>query len=121
MRLRGRLNLPTLRAAWWATRAARTARRQLHDGGLDAVRLPTVPRLPNRARPGVTAALRPASVTCLMRALVVQAWDAAHGRPRDLIIGVTSPKSGFQAHAWLQDDPPCHSDGFRELTRRPAR
>jgi len=59
--------------------------------------------------------------TCLVRAAVRQAWDAAHGRRRDLIIGVRSPGADFQAHAWLDGDPPCHEDGFTELLRRPAR
>ena len=59
------------------------------------------------------------NATCLERATVLQAWDAAHDRPRELIIGVTSPRKGFRAHAWLEGDPPCHEEGFTELLRRP--
>jgi hypothetical protein len=57
---------------------------------------------------------------CLVRASVRQAWYAAHGDLRDVVIGVTAPSGGFAAHAWLDGDAPCHSDGFHELLRRPA-
>ncbi|CAN5649373.1 hypothetical protein BH20ACT23_BH20ACT23_14520 [soil metagenome] len=63
------------------------------------------------------ASLRTA--TCLERATVLQAWYAAQGQRRDLIIGVTAPQTGFRAHAWLDGDPPCHTEGFHELLRRP--
>ena len=69
---------------------------------------------------GVAAVLRRRPSTCLEQATVLQAWHAAHGRARDLIIGVTAPKEGFRAHAWLDGDPQCHDEGFRELLRRPA-
>ncbi len=65
--------------------------------------------------------LRRMGVTCLIRAVVVQAWDEAHGRPRDLVVGVTAPSKGFQAHAWLEGDAACYQDGFSELLRRPPR
>jgi len=42
--------------------------------------------------------------SCLVNAIVVQAWDSAHGRRRDLVVGVTGP-DGFRAHAWLDGDP----------------
>jgi len=61
-------------------------------------------------------ARRPAS--CLERALVLQRWDAAHGRPRDVVIGVTSP-ADFSAHAWLDGDP-AGAGPFQELLRLPA-
>ena len=114
-----RLDVPTLRAAWWTLRALRRTRLGLRRGGLDGVELPPVPALPTDARRGVTAVLRRRPNTCLEQATVLQAWHAAHGDPRDLIIGVTAPKEGFRAHAWLEGDDPCHSDGFRELLRRP--
>jgi len=40
-----------------------------------------------------------------VRAIVAQAWEAAHGRRRDLIVGVTAP-GNFRAHAWLEDERP---------------
>lgn len=113
------ISLATLRAAWWTLRAARTARRELARGSLDGLVLPPVPALRHPARAGVGAVLRRRSDTCLVRATVRQAWDAAHGHPRDLIIGVTAPGEGFMAHAWLEGDPPCQGEGFHELVRRP--
>lgn len=53
-----------------------------------------------------------------MRSAVLQQWDASHGRPRDLVIGVTSPADGFRAHAWLEGEPAWLSAGFHELARR---
>jgi hypothetical protein len=58
---------------------------------------------------------------CLVRARILQAWYLAHGEARDVVIGVTAPSKGFRAHAWLEGDPPCHSEGFEELRRQPAR
>jgi hypothetical protein len=47
--------------------------------------------------------------SCLVNAIVVQAWDSAHGRRRDLVVGVTGP-DGFRAHAWLAGDPVAAPD-----------
>lgn len=63
--------------------------------------------------------VRARSEKCLVRSLVLQAWDVAHGRPRDLLIGVTAPGAEFRAHAWLDGDCPSASAGFEEITRRP--
>jgi hypothetical protein len=92
--------------------------------------------------------LRRTGQSCLVRSIVVQAWDAAHGHRRDLIIGVTG-RTEFRAHAWLDGDrvpSPLEADldleavgvggagesnapaaigasdhpGFHELLRRPA-
>ena len=49
-------------------------------------------------------ALRRWHESCLVNAIVLQTWEAAHGRRRDLVVGVTGP-NGFSAHAWLQGDP----------------
>ena len=115
-----RLLTAKLRAAWWALRGARAARRQLAEAGLDALVLPPVPPLPHGAAAGVDLALRLGIRNCLVRSAVRQAWYAAHGREYDLVIGVTTPSKGFRAHAWLEVDPPEASDGFEELLRRPA-
>lgn len=48
--------------------------------------------------------LRRRRESCLVNAIVLQAWEAAHGRTRDLVIGTTGP-NGFRAHAWLEGDP----------------
>ena len=79
------------------------------------------PPLPSSARRGVVSVLRRTGATCLIRAVVVQAWDEAHGLHRDLVVGVTPPAKGFQAHAWLEGDAPCYHEGFSELLRRPPR
>ena len=51
---------------------------------------------------------------------MLQAWHAAHGEPRDVIVGVTAPGAEFRAHAWLDGEEPCAGDRFAELTRRRA-
>lgn len=107
-----------LRAALWTWRAARRLRRDLMTTRLDNVGVLPAPALPDAAGRGVNAVLHRGDYTCLVRALVVQAWSEAHGCNRDLIIGVTRPSQGFKAHAWLDGDPPCHDEGFEELIRR---
>lgn len=127
-----------LRAAWWAIGTARRTRRMLSAGGLDAALAPPPPPpLPAEAERGVRGALRRLGETCLVNAIVLQAWEAAHGRRRDLVIGTTGPQD-FSAHAWLQGDSlpipgsgvrdeghassPTERPGsrFEELLRRPA-
>lgn len=100
-----RLHPANLRAAWWALRTARRTRRVLAARGLDAaLGPPPPPSLPAAAERGARAALRRWHETCLVNAIVLQAWEAAHGRRRDLVVGVTGPDR-FHAHAWLQGDP----------------
>lgn len=112
--------IASLRSAWWAQRAARRVRRDLAADGLDQLSVLPPPPLPNGCRRRVVAVLGIRRDTCLVRSAVLQAWDAAHGRPRDLVIGVTAPGPGFRAHAWLDGDPPAATDGLDEFTRRPA-
>jgi hypothetical protein len=107
-----------LRAARWALAAVRTARRQLANGGVDALVLPRVPSVPHEAKGGVELVMRTVGRNCLVRAAVRQAWYAAHGRAYDLIIGITPPAKGFKAHAWLELD--VGNERFEELLRRPA-
>jgi hypothetical protein len=66
------------------------------------------------------AVLRRGRYTCLVSATVRQAWYAAQGDRREVVIGVTAPREGFRAHAWLEGDAPCHEHSFEELLRRPA-
>jgi hypothetical protein len=112
------LDPAVLRAALWTLYAVRHAERELERAPLESVMatLPRVPQLPDRASRGVNAVLRRRDDTCLERALVLQAWEAAHGRPRDLVIGVTSPRDGFKAHAWLEHERV--SPEYAELMRR---
>jgi hypothetical protein len=93
----------TLRAAWWALRAVTAARSELRTRPFESVVVAAPPSLRRR------------EPTCLERSLVLQRWLAAHGDPRDVIIGVLAPAAGFGAHAWLEGERP--SSPFRELTR----
>lgn len=110
-----------MRAAWWAQRAARRVRRDLAAGDLDHLAVLQPPPLPGACRARVMAVLGLRRDTCLIRAAVLQEWDAGQGRPRDLIIGVSAPGPGFRAHAWLDGDPEGADDGLDEFTRRPYR
>jgi len=114
-----RLTPARLCAAWWTLRAIRSARRLTTEGQLLRGTLPPPPSLGDDARWAVVGTLARRHTTCLVRSLVLQAWDADHGRPRDLIIGVTRPDESFGAHAWLDGDT-GHGTTFTELTRRPA-
>jgi hypothetical protein len=118
-----RLDPQTLRAAVWAYRASRRARRQLSSHPIDhaLVGLPRVPSLPDDAEHGVAAVLAMRRESCLVRAVVRQAWEAAHDRPRELVIGVAPLEDGqLKAHAWLDGDPPQEDQDYRELLRRGA-
>ncbi len=114
-----RADRASLRAAWWAQRAVRRARRQLAGGGIEHLDVPPPPPLPASAGRGVAAVLNRRGERCLVSAAVWQQWHLAHGVARDLIIGVTAPGEDFAAHAWLDHevdgDPP-----FVEIARRPA-
>ncbi|HVF31390.1 MAG TPA: lasso peptide biosynthesis B2 protein [Acidimicrobiales bacterium] len=112
-----RLTVVNLRAAAWAWRAAAAVRRA---GDLEPT-TPAVPSLPDGAREAAVAVLRRTGTTCLVEATVLQAWDAAHGRPRDLVIGVRKDHEGFEAHAWLDGDDDAEQHRFEELLRRPPR
>ena len=118
---RSRVDLPTLRAALWAARALRAARRDLKRHGLDGTRVAPPPRLPASARRGVFAALRRTPNSCLERALVMQRWETSHGGGADVVIGVPGPgKDDFVAHAWLETMPDGPPDAFHEIHRIPA-
>jgi hypothetical protein len=105
-----------LRAAWWAYRCLREVRRRLAAGHVD-VRLGP-PALPAEAIRGVEAVLRRARPSCLEAALVRQRWLRAQGVLREVVIGVTAPKDGFTAHAWLAAPGESKSvEPWQELTR----
>jgi hypothetical protein len=106
----------TLRAAWWTVHALRRTRRHLRRRGLAGLALARPPALPDSAGRGVGAVLRRRPHTCLERALVLQRWHAAHGRPHDVVIGVRAGQA-FGAHAWLEGVEQSHADAFRELVR----
>jgi transglutaminase superfamily protein len=104
----------------WGYRAAGKTRRQLRGGGLDEVRLPRAPSGPAAAERGLSLGLRLSRASCLVGAVVRQRWHASNGRRRAIVVGVTLPSNGFQAHAWLEGDPPCQHETYHELLRYPA-
>ena len=109
-----------LQAALWSWRASSRAHRQLTAGGLPAVALPAVPRGADGGVRGVEAMLRRRSATCLERALVRQAWLAAHGESQQIVIGVRRDGGEFGAHAWLEREAGADATGFTELMRHPG-
>lgn len=113
-------DVPTLRAALWALLALRRARRELKRGPVTRIRLGRPPALPPSAGRGVRALLRRSDSTCLERALVLQAWAAAQGEARDVVIGVNGTGDHFAAHAWLEGEQSGEQGPFRELMRVPA-
>jgi hypothetical protein len=112
-----RPNLTDLRAARWADRALRDVRYDLATRKLAEVAPPRPPELPAAGRRGVEALLRFRRPTCLEGALVRQAWLAAHGMSRDVVIGVGSPSGAFIAHAWLDGERDAVAAGVCELIR----
>ena len=112
---RRRLDTQALRAAWWAARALGRVRRELKSRDIEEVKVAAPPGLAPQALRGVEAVLRRSPNSCLERSLVLQRWHAEHGRPLDVVIGVTAPAAGFRAHAWLDGDPASHQ--FDELMR----
>ena len=99
-----KLRPETGRAALWAWRAARRARRQVRSGSLDAVTLPPAPRLGAGGEATVSFVLRRRGATCLEAALVRQAMLAALGIRRELVIGVARDGGTVRAHAWLEGE-----------------
>jgi hypothetical protein len=113
-----RPDLPTLRGAWWTLRALRHVRRRLRRLGIAGAAC-TVPPPPAAAQRGVHGMLRRWPASCLERALVLQRWEAAHGRPRAVVIGVQGARQDLRAHAWLEGSADGLAPAFRELMRVP--
>jgi hypothetical protein len=112
-----RLRPSVIVGAAWALIATKNVRRGLRTAGL-AISPLNAPRLWGHAESGVHGVLHRLSPTCLERALVKQAWMAAHGRLVDVVIGV--PRAGFatsSAHAWLDGAPSAHTADYIEVQR----
>lgn len=103
-------------AAGWTVVQHRRLQRTLPAGGMGAP-VAAPPRLPRGAGRVVVAVLRVRGATCLERSLVLQAWLAARGERRDVVIGVRRADAVL-AHAWIDG----LEDGTRyvELHRLPA-
>lgn len=106
---------------WWAGRSLIHVRHSLRRDAFVDVAISPPPPLPPRAVRGVRYVLRTRPGTCLQRALVLQAWHAAQGSPREVVIGVSGSSDTFTAHAWLDGDQGDPGRGFDELLRLPAR
>jgi len=119
-RLAALLAPSSLRAAAWALLSLRRARRDLAARGLEGTWVAGPPRLPASARAGVLAVVRRRPSTCLERALVLQRWEADHGAPSDVVIGVRGTSPNFEAHAWLDEMPDAGPHAFHEILRLPA-
>ena len=109
----------SLRVARWAWAARRRLARSLRTDGIEAIgNLEPLPPAGARHRSAVSAVMRLTGATCLVRSAVLQHWDAAHDRPRPLVVGVARrPDGAIAAHAWL--DGERSGNGFVELHRRP--
>ena len=114
-----RLHPAVLVGALWAAVAVRLVRRRLKKKGLGA-KVPSPPRVSPRAGRGVKAVLRRLAPTCLERAVVEQAWMAALGTPRDVVIGVLpGGMKEAPAHAWVDGTDPKSAAEYLELHRLP--
>ncbi len=111
----------SLATSRWVLRATAQVRRQLEGGGrVDEVTVPAPPAPSLRSWRSARVAARVTTRNCLVRSLVRQAWLAAAGEQRDIVIGVRrSPE--FGAHAWLDGDEIPLEDAFEELLRLPSR
>lgn len=84
---------------------------------VESVTVRPAPRLSLEATRGVNGVLRLTRATCLQKSLVLQRWYADHGVERDLVIGVTSVRSGFRAHAWLEEPGQMTDPTYAEISR----
>lgn len=104
------------RAATWATRSWRHVHRGLRTGPPELLRVPAPPT--PKARGVVLVVLRLVRASCLERSLVLQRFDAADGRRRDVVVGVTRRGGHTRAHAWLDGEDP--QGDFLPIHRYPA-
>jgi hypothetical protein len=111
-----RLVAGTAAAAWTLAQHRRVRRGLPSDGVRVAVAPPRRP-LPAGAVRVVLALLRLRRATCLERSLILQAWLAARGEQRDVVIGVRGD-GPVRAHAWL--DGLEDGAGYVELHRLPG-
>ncbi len=116
--MRSRFRPSLLVAAAWTVTASAQARRIARHGRLADGRVLRPPPLPTSAGRAANGVLARTRASCLVRSLVLQAWHAAHGTDRDLVIGVRHADGAVEAHAWLEGDP--DADDYVELVRRPA-
>ena len=105
------------RAAWWTLSAIRQARRRLRDRGLAGFALTPPPASLQAGERGMWLVLGRLRPSCLERALVLQAWLAAHGRTHDVVVGIRKADQDFSAHAWIDAEESWQRGEFREIAR----
>ena len=115
-----RLRPSYLVAAAWALWQTGQAKRVVRHGVPAPGAIGRPPRAAGNDRRAVLSVLHRTRSTCLVRSLVLQAWEAAHGVERDIVIGVTG-RADFQAHAWLDGEPGEPTERFTEMVRLGAR
>lgn len=109
-------------AAAWALRAQRSVWRALEAGrDVEQLEVPAAPAVGLEGTSAVGRVLRATKSTCLVEATVMQEWFAAQGETYDLIIGVTSPREGFTAHAWLERPGETTREDYEVLRRLASR
>ena len=107
------------RIAGWATRAWWRVHREIRTRPLADVVVPAPPTgRPGRGRGSVQFTVRLLGSSCLERALVLQRWEEAGSRPRDVVVGVCLVDDRMRAHAWLDGEDP--RGDFVEIHRRSA-
>lgn len=117
-----RLRPTVVLGALWAWTSVWRVRRRLQRSGLKTAALKPSP-CPPGAVLGVRGVLTRLSPTCLEGALVWQAWLAARGDRRDVVIGVPPSDLGHgtnPAHAWVDGLDPKSADAYIEIYRVPA-
>jgi Transglutaminase-like superfamily len=108
----------TVRTGFWTIRATRSVRRAVRENPA-VVSPPTrAPEVPSISEAGMLFVLRLSRQSCLVRAIVRQAWFHAQGSHRDLVIGVRRHEGQFEAHSWIDGDAPVALTTYREIARR---
>lgn len=102
------------RTVIWALREGHKARRGIRKQGMSPPPRISPPPYPDLGYRAVELALKLTRRTCLERALIIQAWYAAAGYEREILIGVKGPSRDFEAHAWLEGE---HASDYQELAR----
>lgn len=102
-----------IRATTWAIRAIVAAQQAVKSVPL-TVQLPPAPQCGPLGYRAVSRTVGATRRTCLVSALVRQAYLRSNGVEVDVVIGVQRPEGSFGAHAWLQGEG---EDGHQELAR----
>ena len=112
-----RITVDDLRAALWTARCLVRYRMQQPRRRVEDIAFPAAGRIGASGSRAVARILRRRDERCLSNALIAQAWRADHGDYVDVVIGVSSPTTGFSAHAWLADTGDAGAGGHAAISR----